>query len=303
MVETNYRELERKRTLQHYLTMFVRHWNGESVKEIAKSLKMEARSVQRDLEFIQKTYGDAGAKPKTSKFAGMGEWKIETTCSACGAQIASGKDRLVIAALELTSEYDDFITEYRRNGVIREQGGGGIADVVGRHQLRHYCTQCSVKEPEFLISNPAFGESKIKPETAPATSQAPQDGPGVPEAVKIDLAAGDDRSFNETFPERARSTDAMARSTDMAAIGTRSGFGGDSLRVDAKSGEAVQRARVLEYLNDHRSRSKMLPEVREAVRMWGEGARQDQVARKLAKDQSTVSRWIKTALKLASAPR
>jgi len=260
---------------------------------------MEAQAVQRDLEFILQTYGDAPAKPKTPEFTSMGQWKIESTCSACGIRIAAGQDRLVIAALELTHKDDKFTTEHREKGVLIEESRDEQVDVIGRREVKHYCQACSVKEQEFLISNPAF----VEPEIASAPSKTRQEGSEVMETVKGDLAAGDDRSFNETFPERAHSKDAMARSTGMAVIGKRSGFGSDSLRVDAQSGEAVQRARVLEYMNDPRSKGKMLPDVRSAVRIWAGGASQSEVARKLGKDQSTVSRWIKTAQKMASAPR
>jgi hypothetical protein len=306
MVEKSLRELERKAVVQHYGTILFKRLKGESVAGIAESLKMEKASILRCLAWAEanwsrviSTNGDAHTKPKAPKVAGVRQWMIETACSACGARLAAGQDRLVTAALELTDENDDFSTDYRRNGQTIERGGGRQESKVGRREFKHYCDDCAAKEPEFLISNPVF----VQTATATAVSHAPPEKSEGLETLKSDLAAGDDRSFNETFPDCADSRDAMARSTGLVEIGRRSGFGSDSLRADAQSGEAAQKARVLTFLKDPKSRG-MRPEMRDASRMWAEGPMsRGEVARKLGKEQSTVSRWISVAQKMASAPR
>jgi Helix-turn-helix domain len=305
MAEISLRQWNIKRMRQHYGTILFKHLNGEPVEEIATSLKMEKASVLRCLAWAEENWSrvfstndDARLKPKASEVAGVRQWKIETACSACGARIAADQDRLVIAALELIEENDDFTTDYRRNGVSIEQGGGVQKSIVGRRHFKHYCEECSVKEPEFLISNPAF----VQREMGTATGWTPQKDSEVLETVKSDLAAGNTDSFDDAFPKNAPSKDAMAHSTGMEEVGKRSGFGSSNLRVDPQSGEAAQRERMVLFLNVPASRG-MPNDQRAAARMWAEGASQNEVARKLKRDQSTVSRWIKSAQVKASAPR
>jgi hypothetical protein len=321
MVEISLRQWRVKRTRQHYGTILFKRLNGEPVEEIATSLKMEKASVLRCLAWAEDNWSrifspndDAHTEPKTSEVGSVGEWKTENTCGACGSRLAAGQDRLVIAALELTHKDDDFTTDYRKSGVSIEEWHGEQVDVIGRRDFRHYCEKCSVKEPEFLVSNPAF----VQPESASATSQATQLEPEAPQTVKSDLAVGDERSFDEAFPElslhttgssrldhlqrKAQNRDAMARSTGMEEVGKRSGFGSSNLRVDPQSGEAAQRARMVLFLNDPASRG-IRNDQRAAVRMWAQGDSQNEVARKLKIDQGTVSRWVKSAQVKANAPR
>lgn len=66
------------------------------------------------------------------------------------------------------------------------------------------------------------------------------------------------------------------------------------------SGEASQRAHILKFLNDPRSMA-MRSDMRDVARMWAEGASLNEVARKLGKDQSTISRIIQGARKMSYA--
>jgi hypothetical protein len=66
------------------------------------------------------------------------------------------------------------------------------------------------------------------------------------------------------------------------------------------AGEASQRAHLLKFLNDPRSMS-MRSDMREVARTWAEGASLNEVARKLGKDQSTISRIIQGARKMSYA--
>jgi len=61
------------------------------------------------------------------------------------------------------------------------------------------------------------------------------------------------------------------------------------------SGEAAQRAKVLEYLNSPGS-GKLSTHARKQLQMWAEGASQREVGRKLGVDQGNLSRRIKAAL-------
>jgi len=64
-------------------------------------------------------------------------------------------------------------------------------------------------------------------------------------------------------------------------------------------GEASQRAKVLEYLNSPTSKGKLSAGARKELRMWAEGASQNEVERKLGVHQGTLSRKIKAALAAA----
>lgn len=66
------------------------------------------------------------------------------------------------------------------------------------------------------------------------------------------------------------------------------------------AGEASQRAHILKFLNDPRSMA-MRSDMRDVARMWAEGASLNEVARKLGKDQSTISRIIQGARKMSYA--
>ena len=66
------------------------------------------------------------------------------------------------------------------------------------------------------------------------------------------------------------------------------------------TGEASQRAHLLQFLNDPRAMA-MRSDMREVARMWAEGASLNELARKLGKDQSTISRIIQGARKMSYA--
>jgi hypothetical protein len=286
MAETNYRELERKRTLQHYLTILARHWNGESINEIAKSLKMEGQSVQRDLEFIQKTYG---ATPKTPEVAGVDQWRIETSCdpmaktscSRCDGTIQAGGNRVFLMAVEMGS------------------------DGRGRSFSGSYCDSCIAEMPALELPN--WWRLQMDAGATPSAGPAEEDVHGTfrknGEAILGRHRLRRATSVQEIAQEKAASTDGQGDgdATNEADLEA------NVLSTDRPSrpgpepaGEAAQRARLMTFLNNPKSRG-MRSDMRAVARMWAEGASQSEVARKHGKDQSTVSRMIAGARKLAYA--
>jgi DNA-binding CsgD family transcriptional regulator len=281
MPETDYRELERKATLQHYLTVLARSLDGDSPEQIALSLGWSEASVRRDLEFARGKWstartsnGDAHTKRGISQT--LGEDQLErTTCALCNEAIHAGEYRVVLLAVEIG---------HRNSG-----GGNGYVSGRGRSFSSSYCDVCVAEMPHFEFLNwwKLRSDADATPSAGPATEDAAFRSvsvQGIAEKASADMdGTGDGDSLGEAdIQANVLSSESPTRPGPELA------------------GEAAQRARLASFLKAPTSRG-MRSDMRTAAKMWVEGASQNEVARKLGKDQSTVSRMIAGARKMAYA--
>jgi len=266
MPEPNYRHLENKSRIQHYVTVLVERLAGKQPCEIAKSLHMTEESVRRDLEYVGRTWtqifspdGSLRGRSISTVTDPGSYWKIETECDKCGVCIKAGEDRLIVAVLELVTEMDFGEGSYKHNGVAVESGSYQVS-VVDRTTSLHYCEKCAEHPREFKIANPLW----LAGSTAPAQT-----------------------TVNE-LPNN------QGNGTNVGALPQ----GGENPR----SGEDAQKEFLSGFLQQANS-SGMRPEMRSAAKMWVEGASQTEIARKLGKDQSTICRMLSGARSMAYACR
>jgi len=259
------------------MSVLIERLGGKKSEEIASSLKMTVESVDRDLEYVRKNWssifspGYEKEESRIAKDAPLSVLRIKADCYICGATIAATEDRVVVAVIEVVEEIDDRDGDanYKCNGKTVQRGSGGIIDAAwGKRRFLHCCEKCSVTVREFNILNPTFSETEI---ISKRRSPEVQHGLGLP-AVE-----------NLATPEMAE---------EPIHAGT----------LDRPSGEDAQRAQLKAFLNDPRSRG-MRPEMRSVARMWVDGLSGSEVARRLGKDQSTVSRTITAARNMAYASR
>jgi DNA-binding CsgD family transcriptional regulator len=145
------------------------------------------------------------------------------------------------------------------------------------------------------------------------------------ERLRQALASGDMRAFNAAMPTRPDRGDVMARAVPVSRVAAKIAAGMDEPVAtseiadqlfsndegwkkvaavhSAGSGEIAQRAKLVGYLNSLQSRGKMLPDEREAARMWTDGLSENEIARRQGVNQSTVHRRIDSAKKKANAKR
>ena len=275
MSEPNYRLLTSKQRKQHYMSVLIERLSGKKSEEIASSLKMTVESVDRDLEYVRKNWspifssGYEKEESRIPKDAPLSVLRIKADCHICGATIAATEDRVVVAVIEVVEEIDDRDGDanYKCSGKTVQRGSGGIIDAAwGKRRFLHCCEKCSVTVREFNIPNPTFSEAGI---SSKGRSSEVQLGMELPTAEKL----------------------ARPEVTD------------DPIHAGAfASGEDAQRAQLKTFLNDPRSRG-MRPEMRSVARMWVDGLSGSEVARRLGKDQSTVSRTITAARNMAYASR
>lgn len=272
-------EWRRKATLQHYLTILVKSLNGESVAEIARSLKMEERSVQRDLEYVRNNWSGrvSGAPKANAPQLSSDDLLAKTSCARCGDTIDKYEYRVVVAASEVQDD----------------RGGDGIP-VHRSSFLKSFCDVCVATAETFEFRNPWKQMIELDAQSAHESSPSTEDvshrwvsGHG-----DEGKGAGADCDPDD---EEVGTADLEA---NMFSASSR------TLPGPEPAGEATQKMRVLRYLNDPQSRGKMRAEMRDAARMWAEGRfSQREVAQKLGKDQATMSRWIKAVQVMAASPR
>lgn len=267
-------EWRRKATLQHYLTILAKRMNGETVEEIAKSLKMEEKSVQRDLEYVKNNW--SGRTSASAPQPSISDLMPKTSCAKCGDTIEAGEYRVAVAVTEIRP--DEGFREPRR-------GPGGV---------KSFCDVCVATAETFEFRNPWKQMIELDAQSAHESSPSTEDvshrwvsGHG-----DEGKGAGADCDPDD---EEVGTADLEA---NMFSASSR------TLPGPEPAGEATQKMRVLRYLNDPQSRGKMRAEMRDAARMWAEGRfSQREVAQKLGKDQATMSRWIKAVQVMAASPR
>ena len=273
MLEASRRELEKKAITRHYGTILFRRLNGESVEKIAESLKMERASVSRCLAWAEKNWsqiilpnGDGRMKPSVPEVPTLNSVG-EASCVKCSDTIEAGEYRIVVLIAEVKDGH------------------------AGRISRLPYCDTCVAQMSHFEILNTykMRSDEAAIPSAGPATEDAAFRSvsvQGIAERVskrKDGDGPGDGETMNEADIEaNILSTDAPDRPLPELA------------------GEAAQRARLASFLKAPSSRG-MRSDMRTAARLWVEGASQSEVARKLGKDQSTVSRMIAGARKMAYA--
>jgi DNA-binding CsgD family transcriptional regulator len=272
MTEKNYRHLENKTRRQHYVTILVERLSGKTPEQIAASLKMTAQSVDRDLGYVNREWSrifspnGVQIDPKTPQPPTVSSWRTKAICCTCGANIAAEEERVLVAALELVNEIDDGDADYKRNGVSVPRGARSADDIgVAKNQLLHCCGKCSPEVSEFTICNPAFVEKE----------------------QRGSLRAEEQKEFDQLPDEKLVDKDSAA-----AAV--------RPLPAVRQSGEEAQKMLLDKFLKDPKSRG-MAAAVRTATKMWIDGASQNEIARKLGRDQATVSRMIAGARKRAYA--
>lgn len=267
MPEPNYRQLENKSRKQHYVSVLVERLAGKDPGAIAKSLYMTEESVRRDLDYVRRNWSlifspDVGTpRPNGSEPVGFEDLRVEAECKECGARILAGEDRLVVAAVELACEIN-------YSGGTCEARGSDFASVgetldestVGRISSFHYCEKCSMRIPEFHVSNPAF-----------------ERGPAQTMRRRMDGIGGGEGETN--------------RNTGTQQLDTSGQIGGDD-----------KNKKLAAFLNSRNS-SSMRPDMRIAAQMSVmEGLSQNEIAKRMGKDQSTISRMIAGAFRMAYAP-
>jgi DNA-binding NarL/FixJ family response regulator len=263
-----------------------------------------------------------------SALAGIEQMEtIEANCQSCGCRIEEGEERIVLAAMAIhPAHWDEDSAELHSFGDVRK--------------VFHFCQACSNAE-EFRVANPwhLTPEERKWIDEREAESGTDAGAGEVAEATTMDeqlcdaVANGDMHSFNKLMPtERARRDDVMVRAFTFSRLEEKAGISdvqtggseeeGDCGIVDyivstnspstpsvydagsRASGEFAQRARVLEYLNSPASRGKFTEETRKLLKMWAEdGLSQNELSRKLGINQGTISKRIRIAIRLASAPR
>jgi Helix-turn-helix domain len=276
MAEESYRELERKARVRHYGTILFKRLNGESVEAIAKSLKMEEASILRCLAWAEKNWsriispnGEEHTTQETSSTPAdqMGK----TSCARCNETIHAGQYRVVLSRVEMKPPDID----------------RGIPLGRGLSFYESYCDSCVAEIPLFEVMNPwkMLSDNAARPSAGPATEDAAFRSVSVQEIAEkfADDGPGDGEALDEAdIQANVLSSDAP------------------TWPLPELAGEAAQRARLLTFLNAPASRG-MRSDMRAAAKMWVEGASQSEVARKLGRDQSTVSRMIAGARKMAYA--
>jgi hypothetical protein len=231
---------------------------------------------------------------------------IEATCMSCREKIPSREDRVFVSA---TFTYQDF----------REDGGS--ADRLLMLGSAHCCMKCVSKLSEFRIPNERYlSESEIRAlneemalfseEMRKFQDEKSKSKATLERIIKTDLASGNTRMFNSEFSTRPADGDLLERAVTVSekiemvttnvsdTLASKYGVGSHA------SGLEVQRAKVSDYLKEPRSRGKLLPDDREAGRLWSGGLSEAEIARKLGiKHPSTIHDRIAKVKKLAFAAR
>jgi hypothetical protein len=143
--------------------------------------------------------------------------------------------------------------------------------------LRTYCDTCIAEMRTIEIENPwkTFSDSMADPSAGPADEDSSYRGKPLAADYASDLVPAGSKIANASAePSIATKRDPISQ----------------------------QKEKLSGFLNDPASRG-MRPTIRNAARQWVEGPSQSEIARKLGTDQSTVSRMINGALKLADAKR
>jgi hypothetical protein len=208
-------------------------------------------------------------------------------CEGCKRAIAAGDPRAILTA---------FIADYRQEEDL------GHVPSMRSPKFFHYCFACAgandirIPSPWVVRANPEQLEQMRAAQAEFVIEETER-----AQRLESTVTTGDMRGFNSAMPTTPQRDDAMARSVTLSrSVDEISTLDSDVPVAVAWSGEADQRMKVLAFLNAPASRG-MRDVMRKAARLWVDGNSQNEIARKLHQDQSTISRMISGAKKLAFA--
>jgi hypothetical protein len=240
---------------------------------------------------------------------------IEARCARCEKLIEENEERALAAGM---------MVECHR--VADDDPDYTVGLRVG--QALHYCSECAYKIEDFRIPNPWFVPENERHAMAEyqeqAQAQAELEAADQSKELSAALATGDTSSFNAAMPTSAPRDDVMGHAVPISQVASQIAEKQDGSTPTAEiaeqvfadderwekmagarasgSGEATQRSNLLDYLNSPTSRG-MPHTMRQAARLWADGASQTEISRRLGVDQSVVSRMIKGARNRASGAR
>jgi hypothetical protein len=287
MTETNYRQLDRKATTQHYGTILFKRLNGESVKTIASSLKMEEASVQRCLAWAEKTWARiispevAAAEKTNAPQLSADDLMAKTCCAKCKDTIEVNEYRVVVSVHEMRLDFES----------------GGIPHRSSTF-LKSFCDTCSAEMTSLELPN--FRKLMIESHARDASESSPPSEDAFHHSVSG--RGGEDNGESEEGENEPGLNHADKESIEFSDhVGPGQAAVKGTVPLVVQTVEAIRRDTLRKFLKDSKSRGTMKQTMRDAVALYVDGTSQSEIARKLKVDQGTVSRMIKGALQLAGA--
>jgi hypothetical protein len=212
----------------------------------------------------------------------------KTSCAKCGDTIEAGEYRVAVAVTEIRP--DEGFREPRR-------GPGGV---------KSFCDVCVATAETFEFRNPWKQMIELDAQSVRSSSPPSEDafyrsvaGRGGKDKEKgAGAYCGPERDPNSE-PELGQADREAVEFSDHVGEGQPAIKGDVPLTV--RTVESVRRETLENFLKNPSSRGAMMPTMRQAVTLYVDGNSQNEIARKIGKDQATVSRMIQGALKMAGA--
>lgn len=286
-----------KQLIQHDITLLAHWMHGHNEKEIGELMGVPEVDVRRDLEraldvIERRRSCRSGEKPAVK--APAEDQMPATLCSQCNGAIPAGECRItVIAAMR-----------------DRRHGYTGIdRDTLETTWALTFCRNCAMAMPQFIIVNDfqLDVERHARRMELPAV---PREDVLVP--WRADTGRGEEPDKDDERPaakaakegaELGSSEDEEPGRADEEAIEF-SGWNHQrrpevAVATQPPSAKEVARQRLASFLKDPCSRSKLRPITRTIAQHYTDGLTQFEIAKRTGMDQSSVSRTIQAALKLA----
>lgn len=210
----------------------------------------------------------------------MTDFLGKTACVRCGDEIDTGEYRVVVA-----------VSEYRSDDYGRPSRGSGFVIA--------FCDQCVATAPKLEVPN------NFKVIVEDRASDAVTASPHGVDALEGKRAVsghggrvGEDQA-DEAGDEQIGAADREA--VEFAAQRPPWQNPMPEVPLNLRSVESVRRETLRRYLASPASRGRMAPNLRRAVTLFVEGNTHRDIAQRLGKDQSTVTRMLQGALRLANA--
>jgi len=266
MAEPNYRKLESKRCQQHYMTIAIRRLSGDTPEEIAASLKMTLPSVKRDLGWIASNW--------SRRLLANGEEPSHQISQPKTAASWLAKAICCNCSAEIADGEGRLVITALE--IVNQFDDGGDAPY---------------RKNGVLVPYAAASVEEVRIPARELMHCCEQCSSMVNEFI----------IRNPSFGQLAQRT-AQTVSQDGAVEATEGMLiDGGRLTPAPDSGEGAQKAQLDNFLKAPRSRG-MDQTMRKAAKMWVDGESQSEIAKKLRKDQSSISRILKAARQQAYAP-
>jgi len=270
--EVNYRDLSRKQTIQHGVTLLAYWLHGYSEKKIAELVGIGEEDVRRDLQWMlglmdrRRARSSGEALPAKTP---VQDQMPATVCFQCAGTLPRGADRVIVLAA-LRSKIDDL-------------------DTLETTRTLTFCRDCAMKMPTFAVVNDLKLRVEKRAECLVAASSPGEDAFDNARARtghggSDDADVSDDEVFGAADAEAIEFSDRNPQALP-----------------ESRSPKEITRERLALFLNDQRSR-KLRPSTRRVAELYVGYLTQDEIARRTGMDQSSVSRAIQAALRIASAP-